>query len=131
MTADDARRAAGRAAFEAVYGGIVPPPPPGAAAGFELLVIDQQFAEVWTRPGLDLRDRRLLTLGVLASVGNWGSFEIVSHAALAQNELSPQSLREVVIHLISYLGTTKAGDLFGASERAIAAHEKSATKDAS
>jgi alkylhydroperoxidase/carboxymuconolactone decarboxylase family protein YurZ len=121
-TSDD-RRAAGRAAYEAVYGDIVPAPPPGAAPAFELLGIDQQFAEVWTRPGLAIPERRLLTIGVLASVGNWSSLELVTYRALQTGELTPASLREVVIHLISYLGTTKAGDLLAVSERAIATHQ--------
>lgn len=123
MTIEDERRARGLEAFAAVYGDVVPAPPPGGSAAFDLLVIDQQFAEVWTRPGLSIPARRLLVIGVLASVGNWASLELVLLSALQAGELDPEAVREAAIHLISYLGTTKAGEILRVSEGAIATYQ--------
>jgi len=122
MPTDEERHARGLAAFAAVYGDIVPAPPSGGSEAFELLVIDQQFAEVWTRPGLPIAARRLLVIGVLASVGNWTSLELVLLSAMEAGELDADAVREAAIHLISYLGTTKAGEILRVSENAIERH---------
>ncbi len=42
--------------------------------------------------------------------------------ALAVGELTPDQVREAVIHLITYVGTPSSGGLHQAGERAIEAH---------
>jgi 4-carboxymuconolactone decarboxylase len=108
--------------FKEVYGDLVPPPS-GAAEFFDLLIIDQQFAEVWSRPALDVRSRRLLIMGVLAAGGRFDTIEIQFRRALQTGELSVEQVREVVIHLITYVGTPASGELYAASQRAIADHD--------
>ena len=43
---------------------------------------DQLFAEVWSRPALSIRDRRLILLGALAASGQVDVAEIQAGAAL-------------------------------------------------
>ena len=68
---DSSRRERGLAKFNEVYCGDVPAPPPGAMPFFDLM-LEQLFAEIWTRPELSQRDRRLVTMGVLACGGASG-----------------------------------------------------------
>jgi 4-carboxymuconolactone decarboxylase len=68
------------------------------------LTVDHLFAEIWTRPGLTLRDRRLLLIGLLIGKGMHDVAEIQLDAALRLDELSPDELREIVIFLTHYAG---------------------------
>jgi len=109
--------------FREVYGENAPLPEGGSAEFFDLLIIDQQFAEVWSRRALPIPSRRLLTMGVLAATRRFDILEIQFARVLETGELNAEQVREVVIHLTSYLGTPSSGDLYRASETAIAAHE--------
>ncbi|MBW2234028.1 MAG: carboxymuconolactone decarboxylase family protein [Deltaproteobacteria bacterium] len=93
---DSKRRERGLAKFNEVYCGDLPAPPAGAMAFFDLM-LEQLFGEVWTRPALSLRDRRLVTMGVIAALGEREPFAIQVRSALKNGELSPEQLREIVI----------------------------------
>ena len=60
--AESERRRRGAEMMKKVYAGDVVVPPPGASQ-FVDLMLEQVFAEVWTRETLPVRDRRLLLLG--------------------------------------------------------------------
>lgn len=108
--------------YREVYGDDAPLPEGGAAEFFDLLVIDQQFSEVWSRRALPIPARRLLNIGVLAATQRFDIVEFQFRRALATGELTPEQVREVVIHLVTYIGTPSSGDLYRASEAAIAEH---------
>ena len=46
-------------------------------------VMDNLFADIWSRPGLSVRDRRLVIIGVLAALGEGDTLGIQVRAALA------------------------------------------------
>ena len=121
-TSAGARRDRGLATYREVYGDDAPLPEGGTAEFFELLIIDQQFAEVWSRQALPIASRRLLTMGVLAAMQRFDILQFQFARTLATGELTAEQVREVVIHLITYIGTPSSGDLHRASEAAIAAH---------
>ncbi len=77
---------------------------------------DQLFAEVWSRAGLSIRDRRLLLLGALAAGGLVDVAEIQAGAALGNGELTPEQLEEIALFLCYYVGWptgTKMNMVFG------------------
>lgn len=77
---------------------------------------DQLFAEVWTREGLSIRDRRLILLGALAAGGQVDVAEIQAGAALGNGELTPEQLEEIALFLCYYVGWpvgTKMNMMFG------------------
>ena len=116
---DSERRERGLAKFNEVYCGDLPAPPAGAMAFFDLM-LEQLFGEVWTRPSLSLRDRRLVTMGVIAALGEREPFAIQVRSALKNGELSPEQLREIVIHLAPYAGYPRAAGLVTEVEKVIA-----------
>lgn len=120
----DARRERGLAVYREVYGEDAALPPGGSAEFFDLLIIDQQFSEVWSRRALPIPMRRLLTMGVLAATRRFDILELQFARVLETGELTEEQVREVVIHLITYVGTPSSGDLFRASEAGIQAHRK-------
>jgi 4-carboxymuconolactone decarboxylase len=118
------RRARGLAKYREVYGENAPLPEGGEAEFFDLLIIDQQFSEVWSREALPVASRRLLTMGVLAATRRFDILEFQFARVLEAGELDEEQVREVVIHLISYVGTPSSGDLYRVSEAAIREHRR-------
>ena len=112
------RRKKGEETIKQVYAGDVIVPPAGAST-FADLMLEQLFAEVWTRDVLSMRDRRLLLLGAIAALGEQMTFAIQSKAALKNGELDPEQLREVLVFLVHYVGYPRAAGLIGVVEKAI------------
>ncbi len=117
MSSDD-RRERGLAKFNEVYGDSLPAPPAGALAFFDLM-IEQLFGEVWTREALSQRDRRLLTMGVIAAQGEHDTFVLQVRAGIKNGEFSPEQVREMLIHLASYAGYPRAAGLLPGVEKAL------------
>ena len=99
--ADPQQRQKGTAKFEEVMG-FKPPPIEGDA--FLDVTLDHLFAELWSRPGLALRDRRLITLTVLICVANEATLRLHLGAAMKTGELSDQEIDELVVHVAHYGG---------------------------
>lgn len=116
--ADDDRRRKGLDKFNEVYGGKLPAPPAGTMAFFDVM-LEQLFGEIWTRPALSQRDRRLLVMGAIAALGERDAFGIQVRSALENGELTAEQCREVVIHLAQYAGYPRVSSLVGLVERVI------------
>jgi 4-carboxymuconolactone decarboxylase len=74
------------------------------AGDFFRYTAEHLFGDIWTRPGLTDRDRRLLLIGMLAGSNQTDVLTIQIPAAYAAGELDEQQLREVVILLCHYAG---------------------------
>src|SRR4051812_17822643 len=71
------------------------------------LTDDVLFGDVWARHELSRRDRSMVTVAALITVG--GSEQLVGHLRLAkQNGLSEAELVEAIVHLAFYAGWPKA-----------------------
>lgn len=117
------RRKRGEEMIKKVYAGDVVVPPAGASA-FADVMLEQLFAEIWTREALSMRDRRLLIMGIIAEKGEPATWGIQVKAALKNGELTPEQLREVLIQVAQYAGYPRAASLLGPTEQAIAKFEK-------
>ena len=93
--------------------------PPAGALAFTDIMLEQLFAEVWTRDVLSMRDRRLLLLGAIAALGEQTTFGVQSKAAIKNGELNAEQLREVLVFLVHYVGYPRAAGLIGTVEKAI------------
>ena len=82
--------------------------------------VDHLFGTVWTRPGLDIRERRLLTIGMLAALDQPALMEIQFRSALEREELTEEQVREVVVHLTHYVGWPLSTGINQVAERVIA-----------
>jgi 4-carboxymuconolactone decarboxylase len=121
---DSERRAKGLAMINKVYAGDVVVPDEGYA--FTDIMLEQLFAEVWSRDVLSIRDRRLLLLGIIAEKGETMTFGIQCKAALKNKELAPDELRELLLMIAQYSGYPRAASMLGPMETAIAEAEASA-----
>jgi 4-carboxymuconolactone decarboxylase len=108
-----------------VYAGDVVVPPEGVME-FADIMLEQVFAEVWTRKALPIRDRRLLIMGVIACMGEKDTWKIQAKAALKNGELDAEQLRETLIQLAQYTGYPRVAGLMGPTEQVIAEVAKEA-----
>lgn len=120
--ADVERRKRGVEMLKKVYAGDVVTPPEGFS--FTDTMLEQLFAEVWTRDVLSVRDRRLLLLGIIAEKGEATTFKIQVKAALKNEELSEEQVRELLLMIAPYSGYPRAAPLVGVVEEAIAEVQK-------
>ncbi|MBG0830987.1 carboxymuconolactone decarboxylase family protein [Planomonospora sp. ID67723] len=81
------------------------------AGDFFAMTVEHLFAEVWSRDGLSMRDRRLLLLGLLVGQGLDDEAGVQLDAVLRTGELTPDELREVVIFLTHYAGWPRGARL--------------------
>jgi 4-carboxymuconolactone decarboxylase len=91
---------------------------------------DHLFGDVWQRPGLSDRDRRLILIGMLAGQGAQDVLSIQIPAAYAGGELDEAALREVVILLCHYAGWPIGARLNALVEDTIAKAERAKAKAA-
>jgi 4-carboxymuconolactone decarboxylase len=94
-------------------------PAPVAGTPVEASWRDFVFAEVWSRPGLDLRARYLIALAGAAGVGDRASVERYARGALAGGSLTLDELREAALHVSVYSGWS-VGSLLDAAVTAAA-----------
>lgn len=106
--------------YREVYGDDAFVFPKGQVPAFDVM-IEQLFGEVWTREGLDIPMRRLLVMGVLAAQHEFGTLQLQFERALTAGELTAEQVREVVVHLVQYVGYPSSSGLLGAAEAAIGA----------
>jgi 4-carboxymuconolactone decarboxylase len=117
MSTPEETRAAGLAKMQEVYG--FSADPDDLPGDYLAMTVDHLFGTVWTREALDIRDRRLLTMGVLAAQGQRDLMEIQFEAALRREELTEDQVREIVLHLTHYIGWPLSTGLNQAAEKVI------------
>lgn len=78
---------------------------------FQELITRYAWGTIWTRPGLDLRTRRLLVLAMTAAIGRWEEFRLHLRAGLAR-ELEWCDLEEVLLQTAIYAGVPAANTGF-------------------
>jgi 4-carboxymuconolactone decarboxylase len=92
--------------------------------------IDHLFGEIWSRPGLSIRDRRLLVIGATAALGRADLIAIQARGALQNGELSPEELREAVLQLHYYVGWGNGTQVNQGVETAISEYDIPFTPEA-
>ena len=102
---DPERRSRGEATYREVMGSDPPPPiDPYTAQG----VLDTVFSELWTRPGLTRKERRLVTLACVGASASPGAIEAHLRGALASGDLSLEEMQEFILHFAFYAGWPRA-----------------------
>src|SRR3954447_4211600 len=118
-TDDDDRYERGMTRYREVYGQDAVVFERGQAPFFDLM-IEQLFAEVWTRPALSTSQRRLISMSVVAARGRFETLRIQFERALLDGELNAEQVREFVVHIVPYVGYPYSGELHATAEAAIA-----------
>lgn len=122
----DEQRAKGLAKMNEVYAWDMPNIEGDA---FFDLTVEHLFGDIWTRPGLSMRDKRIMTLAVVTALGQQDLAEIQVNAALENEELTDAEVKEMAVFLTQYVGFPLASGLNGALGRVVAKRKKSAASD--
>lgn len=78
---------------------------------FQVLITRYAWGTVWTRPGLDVRSRTLLSLAVLSALGRWEEFRLHVRAAFAHG-MESCDVKEALLHVAIYAGVPAANTGF-------------------
>jgi 4-carboxymuconolactone decarboxylase len=70
---------------------------------FQDLLVRYGWGEIWTRPGLDHRTRRILVLGTMVAIGRWEEFRMHARAAL-KDGFSLEDMKEMMLQQAIYCG---------------------------
>jgi 3-oxoadipate enol-lactonase/4-carboxymuconolactone decarboxylase len=87
---------------------------------FQDMITRNVWNEIWNRPGLDHKTRRLLTVAMTASLGTWEEFRVHVHAGLEQHGFTQDELKEVLMQVAAYAGVPAANTAFAEAAKVIA-----------
>ena len=72
------------------------------------------FGETWARPGLDRKTRSMITLAALTAMVRPNQLKVHVRGAL-QNGVTPEEIREILLHTAVYAGIPAGVEAFGAA----------------
>ncbi|KFE33915.1 4-carboxymuconolactone decarboxylase [Thioclava atlantica] len=76
-------------------------------APFQEFITEGAWGSVWSRPDLTPRERSIVTIALLAALGNHE--EVAMHTrATANTGATPEDLREAMLHVAVYAGVPRA-----------------------
>jgi 4-carboxymuconolactone decarboxylase len=87
-------------------------------APFQDFIQRYAWGEVWGRPGLDRRQRSMITLAALTALRAENEIEMHVRAAL-RNGLTPEEISEVLLHTAVYAGLPAANAAFAIAQRVL------------
>ncbi|REC56825.1 4-carboxymuconolactone decarboxylase [Rhodosalinus sediminis] len=88
-------------------------------APFQEMITEAAWGHVWSRAGLSLRDRSLITLALLAAQGS--DEEVAMHVrATANTGATPEEVMEAMLHVAIYAGVPRANHAIGVVRRTYA-----------
>ena len=116
----DETRRKGLAKMNEVYGWEMPDMP----GDFFALTVDHLFADIWSRPGLSMRDKRLITLSVVTALGLPDLAEIHINAALHNEEMTESELRQMAVFITHYVGFPLGSTFNNVVEKVVAKRRK-------
>jgi 4-carboxymuconolactone decarboxylase len=90
-------------------------------AEFQELITRYAWGEIWTRPGLDERTRRVLVIGTLIALGRGEELRMHVRAALTDGGFSADDVKEIALQQAVYCGVPAANAAFEIIQDVIAA----------
>jgi 4-carboxymuconolactone decarboxylase len=94
----------------------------GFTEDFQDLITRYAWGEIWSRDGLDRRTRSCITLTALVALGREEELAMHVRAALRIG-LSPDEIKEVLLHSAIYCGVPAANGAFAVAQRVLDEHE--------
>ncbi len=88
-------------------------------ADFQDLITRNVWNEIWNRPGLDHKTRRLLVVTTTASLGAWEEFRLHVRTGLEQKGFSQDELKETLLQVAVYAGAPAANTAFAEASKVI------------
>jgi 3-oxoadipate enol-lactonase/4-carboxymuconolactone decarboxylase len=87
-------------------------------ADFQSFITRYAWGDIWTRPGLDRRMRSAITITALVALGHENELAMHVRAAL-RNGLTPDEIKEVLLHSAIYCGVPAANSAFAIARKVL------------
>jgi len=88
-------------------------------ADFQHFITETAWGTVWSRPGLERRTRQLITIAILAALGN--EHELALHTRATRNTgVTPDEVKEVLMQVAVYAGVPAANTAFAVAKKVFA-----------
>ena len=81
-------------------------------AEFQELITRYAWDEVWNRPRIEHKTRRMIVIGTMVALGRWEEFQLHVRAALASGDLDAEDIKEVLLQQAIYCGVPAANTAF-------------------
>jgi len=86
------------------------------------------FGEVWSRPGLPMKTRSMLTIAMLTALGRYD--ELAAHIrATRQSGVSREEVKEILMQAAIYAGVPAAMSAFSRAQQVFAEIDKDMDKE--
>ena len=93
-------------------------------AEFQELITRYAWDEVWNRPGIPHRVRRMIVIAQMVALGRWEEYQLHIRAALQSGELDEDDIKEVLLQSAIYCGVPAANTAFKEAREVIEALAK-------
>ena len=90
---------------------------------FQNLITRYAWGEIWTRDGLERRERSLIVLALMIALNRGDEFKMHVRAAF-NNGLTQDDIKEVILQCAIYAGVPAANSAFHQAEEVFAAMEQ-------
>jgi 3-oxoadipate enol-lactonase/4-carboxymuconolactone decarboxylase len=90
------------------------------SADFQAMIARVAWHEIWNRPGLDERTRRLLVIAITAALGRWEEFAMHVRIGLTAGGFTRDELKEVLMQTAIYAGLPVGNTGFAEAGKIIA-----------
>jgi 4-carboxymuconolactone decarboxylase len=87
-------------------------------ADFQDFITRYAWGEIWTRPGLDRKTRSCVTIAALVAMGREHELALHVRAGL-RNGLTPDELKEILLHCAVYCGVPAANSAFAIAQQVL------------
>lgn len=96
---------------------------------FQRFVAEVAWGSVWARPGLERRTRSLITIAILAALGQEG--ELALHLRACRNTgATPEEVAEALLHVAAYAGVPAANSAFALAKEVFGTSQETSEKTA-
>jgi 4-carboxymuconolactone decarboxylase len=85
------------------------------------MITRSPWGEIWTRPHLDERTRRILVIGTMIALGRWEEFSLHVRAALSEGGFTPDDIKEIIMQQAAYCGVPAGNHAFKEAGAIVAA----------
>ena len=92
-------------------------------ADFQDLITRYAWGEIWARPGLTRHARNLLTIGLMVALNRCEELRLHLRAA-ANNGVTAEEIREVLLHCAIYCGVPAANAAFRIAREILKQHDE-------
>jgi 4-carboxymuconolactone decarboxylase len=92
-------------------------------APFQDLITEAAWGHLWSRGTISLRERSMLTIALLAALGNDDELELHLRAC-ANTGARPEDVIEALLHVAIYAGVPRANTAIGIAKRVFAEREE-------